>query len=80
MYYEREMIGYKPKMDTIKPTELGQLTNADITKHFENTKAIHEVKSDYRAKAKAAKLEVSASMAPSAEKSVPELENESSVG
>lgn len=78
--YEREMIGYKPKMDTVKPTELGQLTNADITKHFENTKAIHEVKSNYRAKAKAAKLEVSASMAPSAEKSVPELENEFSVG
>lgn len=76
---KREMIGYKPNMTTLRSTEFGALTKEDIDKQYSNTSALHKVKSEYRAKAKSAKLNYSSTMSSSIEQSVSEIETESSL-
>lgn len=64
-----------PDTTTLRPAS-GTLTQNRVNKHFANTSKINEVQKSMAAKSKAANLEASASMAPSVEQSVPEIENE----
>lgn len=72
-----QMVGYMPNTKTIEPTELGNLTQNRLDKHFENTKTINEAQKAQKAASKAAKLEATAS-APSVESSA-EKSNEASL-
>ena len=67
--------GYMPNTKTIEPTELGNLTQNRLDKHFANTKAIGEVCDEKRAAEKAAK---GAKLSAEAAKAAPEAEAEQS--
>lgn len=72
---KQRMVGVMPNTKTLEPAE-GSLTPNRLDKHYANTAKINEVQSAMKAEAKTAKLEASASKSTSAEKSVPEIENE----
>lgn len=62
---KKQMVGYVPNTKTLESTELGNLTQNRLDKHFANTKAIGEVMTEKRAAEKASK---EAKMAENAQK------------
>lgn len=61
---QKHLVGYMPNTKTIQPTELGNLTQNRLDKHFANTKTLNEVKNAQRAAAKDAKMAETATKAP----------------
>ncbi len=62
--YERKMVGYMPNTKTVTETELGNLTQNRLDKHYANTTAINEI----------ATARKNAKMAEAASKAAPEAE------
>lgn len=62
--YEHKMVGYMPNTKTVTETELGNLTQNRLDKHYANTTAINEV----------ADAKKNAKMAEAASKAAPEAE------
>ena len=69
-----ELVGYMPNTKTVKPTELGRLTQNRLDTHFEKTSAINEVQ---KANAEAEKVSKNAKLNAEASKATPEAEAQS---
>lgn len=67
---KKQLIGFMPNTKTIEPTELGNLTQNRLDKHFANTKEIGKVKEQQRSAEKATK---EAKLAAEASNASPEV-------
>ena len=68
---KKQMVGFMPNTKTLEPSELGNLTQNRLDKHFANTKALGVVMDEKRAAAKAAK---DAKLSEGAQKASAEVE------